>query len=432
MTVCIRSRFQKKCGTIHVFQRMNKRVAMITVHECPLASSEGKERGGINVYTFELSKALSRLGWQVDAYTRVQDDVNPRVVVVNDNFRVIHIESGAHTPLSKKEILATIPEFTRNVADYIRQHNLTYNALHGHYYLSGMVGKQLNEIQQTETPLIMTFHTLGLMKQLVARSKDTDDPPERIALERDLVIYADSLITSSDTGKEYLASLYDAPENKIITIPPGVDTKVFRPIPVSIAKKHIHADTHHKIILAVGRIDPVKGFDVLLVSLKMLLRKHPDYSDRLCLWIVGGDVGQNQNEWSRELKKLDSLRKTLHLSATVKFVTTQSQEELPYYYSAADVLVMPSHYESFGMVALEAIACGTQVIATDVTGISPILKELPQGHIVSANNPLALSEQIKHVIEGAPHPQVPAEAIRMFDWNEIASRVSGVYAAAGS
>ena len=123
---------------------MNKRVAMITVHECPLASSEGKERGGINVYTFELSKALSRLGWQVDAYTRVQDDVNPRVVVVNDNFRVIHIESGAHTPLSKKEILATIPEFTRNVADYIRQHNLTYNALHGHYYLSGMVGKQLN------------------------------------------------------------------------------------------------------------------------------------------------------------------------------------------------------------------------------------------------------------------------------------------------
>ena len=278
----------------------------------------------------------------------------------------------------------------------------------------------------------MTFHTLGLMKQLVARSKDTDDPPERIAVERDLVMYAHRLITSSVTGKEYLAALYDTPENKIITIPPGVDTKVFRPIPAAVAKKHIHADTHHKIILAVGRIDPVKGFDVLLVSLKMLLRKHPDYLDRLCLWIVGGDVGQNQNEWSRELKKLDTLRKTLHLSATVKFVPTQSQEELPYYYNAADVLVMLSHYESFGMVALEAIACGTQVIATDVTGISPILKDLPQGHIVSANNPLALSEQIKHVIEGAPHPQVPAEAIRMFDWNEIASRVSGVYTAAGS
>ncbi len=411
---------------------MNKRVAIITVHECPLASSEGKERGGINVYTFELSKALSRLGWQVDAYTRVQDDINPRVVVVNDNFRVIHIESGAHTPLSKKEILTTLPEFTRNVAAYIRQHTLTYNVLHGHYYLSGIVGKLLNEIQQTETPLIMTFHTLGLMKQLVARSKDTDDPPERILLERDLVTYADTLITSSDAGKEYLAALYDAPENNIITIPPGVDTNLFRPIPVSLAKKHINADTHHKIILAVGRIDPVKGFDVLLVSLKMLLRKYPGYSDRLCLWIVGGDVGQNQNEWSRELKKLDHLRKTLRLSATVKFVGPQPQEELPYYYSAADVLVMPSHYESFGMVALEAIACGTQVIATDVTGISPILKELPQGHIVSANNPLALAEQIKHVLDGAPHVPATTEAIRMFDWDTIAERVSKVYTAAAS
>jgi len=415
-----------------MYSGMNKRVAIITVHECPLASSEGKERGGINVYTFELSKALSRLGWQVDAYTRVQDDVNPRVVIVNDNFRVIHIESGAHTPLSKKEILATIPEFTQNVAGYIRQNNLTYDVLHGHYYLSGMVGKALNEMQLTEMPLIMTFHTLGLMKQLVARSKDTDDPPERIMLERDLVSYATNLITSSETGMEYLAALYDAPENKIITIPPGVDTKVFRPIPSTLAKKHINADTHHKIILAVGRIDPVKGFDVLLVSLKMLLRKYPGYSDRLCLWIVGGDVGQNQNEWSRELKKLDHLRKTLHLSATVKFVATQPQEELPYYYSAADVLVMPSHYESFGMVALEAIACGTQVIATDVTGISPILKELPQGHIVSANNPLALSEQIRHVLEGTHHPQASTETIRMFDWDVIAERISKVYTAAAS
>lgn len=401
---------------------MTKRVAMISVHECPLASSEGKERGGINVYVYELSKALSRLGWDIDAYTRVQDDINPRIVTVNEHFRVIHIPNGPHTPLNKKEILAALPEFTHHTADYIQTNSLSYDVIHGHYYLSGLVAQELNTTLETQTPLVMTFHTLGLMKQLVARAKDTDDPPQRIPIEQNLVKYASGLITSSDTGKEYLAALYDADNNKIITIPPGVDTKLFRNIPMPEAKKRITANPAHHIVLAVGRIDPVKGFDVLLVALKMLLMRRPDLSDTLCLWIVGGDVGQNQNQWSRELKKLDQLRQSLHLSATVKFVSPQPQEELPYYYNAADVLVMPSHYESFGMVALEAIACGTQVIATDVTGISPILKEMPQGHIVSANNPIALADQIGNILEYPPGGDDAHESIDAFDWSTIAKR----------
>lgn len=399
---------------------MNKRVAMISVHECPLASSEGKERGGINVYVYELSKALARLGWDVDAYTRIQDTVNPRVVSVSDRFRVIHIPNGNPIPLSKKGILAAVPEFTNHMRKYVEEHNLSYDVFHGHYYLSGLVASQLR--QTSDTPLIMTFHTLGLMKQLVARSKDTDDPIERVPIEKRLIHEADRVITSSETGKEYLAALYDAPENKIVTIPPGVDTKLFRNIPMGEAKKHIHANPNHHIILAVGRIDPVKGFDVLLVALKMLIRRNPKLSEHLCLWIVGGDLGQNQNQWSRELKKLDQLRTSLHLSATVKFVPPQPQEALPYYYNAADVLVMPSHYESFGMVALEAASCGTQVIATDVTGISPILKEMPQGHVVSANNPIALADQIGNILAYPPGGAIALESIDAFDWSTIAKR----------
>lgn len=390
---------------------------MISVHECPLASSEGKERGGINVYTFELSKALSRLGWQVDAFTRIQDDVNPRIVQVNDRFRVVHLPNGPHSPLSKKEMLRFLPEFTSALTPYIQR----YDIVHAHYYLSGLVAQELN------VPFIMTFHTLGLMKQLVSRGK-SQDPDERIDLERKLVKSAKIIITASDAGKEYLTAMYDARQENVVTIPPGVDTSLFRPIDHASAKKRIGADPKHHVILSVGRIDPVKGFDVLLIALKMLFQHNPSLKGRVCLWIVGGDVEQPKSQWSRELKRLDDLRSALHLTTTVRFVPPQPQEELPYYYNAADVLVMPSHYESFGMVALEAIACGTPVIATDVTGISPIVKEFPQGHVVSANNPIALASEIEHVLK-RPHQQENLAALDAFTWDAVAKRVANVYSA---
>lgn len=400
---------------------------MLSVHECPLASSEGKERGGINVYVYELSKALSRIGWQVDAFTRVQDDRNPRIVQVNDNFRVIHLPNGAHTPLSKQDILASLPQFSRNLREFMQSERISYDLLHAHYYLSGMVARDVNKAATQHIPTVMTFHTLGLMKQLVARSKDTDDPPERIPAERELAAELDLFLTSSDMGREYLSTLYDCQTQKIVTIPPGVDTKLFRPIPMEDAKRHIGADNAHHVVLAVGRIDPVKGFDVLLVALKNLLKLHPEYRNRVCLWIVGGNIEQDKVQWSRELKKLEGLRHELGLSATVKFVPPQPQEELPYYYNAADVLVMPSHYESFGMVALEAASCGTPVIATDVTGISAILKELPGGHIVSANNPLALADEIDHVLQSDHHKTGQAGALKHFDWDHIAQKIAEQY-----
>lgn len=407
---------------------MPKRVAMITVHECPLASVEGKERGGINVYVYELSKALTNLGWQVDAFTRVQDDVNPRVVVINDNFRVIHIPNGPHTPLGKKDILAALPEFTRHASDFIRSERLSYEVIHSHYYLSGVVANALAAEKQPHVPHVLTFHTLGLMKQLVVRSKDTDDPPERIPIERELVKHADRFITSSETGKEYLAALYDAPEKKIITIPPGVDTHLFRNIPKAEAKRVIGADPNHRIILSVGRIDPVKGFDVLLYALKLLVRRHPDIGKSACIWIVGGDVEEKRRAWNSEQTNLEALRETLGLTTTVKFIPAQSQTNLPSYYNAAEVLVMPSHYESFGMVALEALACGTPVIATDVAGISPILKEFPKGHVISANNPILLARELAHILSHPP-PVTPdtQKIIEGLDWHETAKRVAGVY-----
>src|SRR5260221_172556 len=163
------------------------------------------------------------------------------------------------------------------------------------------------------------------------------------------------------------------------------------------AKQKIDADLSHRIVLFVGRIEPLKGIDGLIYAIKILLKKNPN--QQVCLWIVGGDISQHTKEWSSELQKLEKLRELLQMPAIVRFAGRQSQEQLHYYYNAADVVVMPSHYESFGMAAAEAMACGTPVIMTNVTGISRLLDEKHTGLVTTVNNPLLLASQIEHVLE---------------------------------
>ncbi len=408
---------------------MTKRIAMISVHECPLASSEGKERGGINVYVFELAKALSRIGWQVDMFTRMQDTVNPSVVQVNEKTRVIHIPAGPKTAIPKDDVLQHLPEFTHNMQNFMREEQKQYNLIHAHYYYSGAVAEAVRNTQVYPLPVIMTFHTLGLLKQLTQPQTRSGGLSERIAIEKRLVVSADRIIATSDSEVAYLSALYDAPASHIRAIPPGVDTSLFRNIPKSEAKKTIGEDPNHRIILSVGRIDPVKGFDVLLYALKLLVRSNPEAAHHACLWIVGGDVEEKRRAWNSEQTKLETLRKTLGLDTTVKFIPAQSQEQLPAYYNAAEVLVMPSHYESFGMVALEALACGTPVIATDVTGISPLVRAVPKGHIISANNPILLSQKLAHVLLHTPATGTDtSKMIASLDWKETAEKITAAYA----
>jgi len=382
---------------------MIRKVAMISVHECPLASSEGKERGGINVYAFELSKALTKIGWQVDMYTRMQDTIHPTIVQVNNRARVIHIPAGPRTTIPKQHVIDHLPEFKKNMNAFIKNENVSYDLTHAHYYYSGVVSTK---------PFVMTFHTLGMLR--------TGNFSHRIAIEKELVKNANAIIATSENDATYLKGLYNANPSHIKTILPGVDTMLFRNIQKEKAKRIIGADPNHRIILSVGRIDPVKGFDVLLYALKLLAIRN------VCLWIVGGDVEENRRAWNAEQTKLEKLRQTLDLETTVKFIPAQPQEKLPAYYNAAEVLVMPSHYESFGMVALEALACGTPVITTDVTGISPLVKTFPKGHIVSANNPILLSQKLAYVLSH-PLQENFRHDMSAFDWHETAKKVAKVY-----
>lgn len=404
-----------------------KRIAMISVHECPLASSEGKEKGGINVYVYELSKALSQNGFAVDIFTRAQDTINPRIVSVNENCRVIHLPAGPQKAYPKKEIINHLDEFAKNMHAFIQKEHISYDLVHAHYYYSGVVAHTLRSTYNYRSPIVMSFHTLGLMKQLVSRTELFSDPKTRVALEQMLVKNSDFFVTSSTNDATYLSHLYDCPENKIASIPPGVDTTLFYPQDKKMAKKAIGAEDDHRIILGVGRIDPIKGFDVLLFALKILLHSHPELSQKICLWIVGGDVGEKKARWSTELQTLDTLRMTLGLTTTVRFVNAQPQENLPNFYNAADIVVMPSHYESFGMVALEALACGTSVIATDVTGISPMLKTVATGHVISANNPIQLAKELYEVTTGQKKPKQKTIHLTKLDWSTMARKMANVY-----
>src|SRR5258708_8868002 len=314
-----------------------KRIAVISYHTCPLSDEMDAEIGGMNIYVLELSKALSKKGYYLDIFTRSQDEKSPRIVQVNDHLRVIHVPAGPQEPVSKKEIEQYIPEFLENFYVFVEKENLEYSILSCHYYLSGIVGTAIKK--KFGIPIVMTFHTLGLMKNLVARSDEERESKERIETELTLVKEADQIIATGETDAKYLRYLYDGDPLKIAILMPGVDLELFKKTDKLAAKKTIGAQTDEKLILFVGRIEPLKGIDVLLYALKILLSvKH---NLNVCVWIVGGDISQDVDEWPKELKKLSEIREVLGIRTSVKFVGRKEQRKLPTYYNSPTLIVIP-------------------------------------------------------------------------------------------
>lgn len=371
-----------------------KRIAVILYHTCPLSDEIDAEIGGANTYVLELSKALAKNGAVLDVFTRLQDTNSPRVVQVSENLRVIHLKAGAEEKINKKEQEQFIPEFLDNFYAYMQKENVLYAYVSCHYYLSGIIGLGIKK--KLGIPLVMTFHTLGLMKNLVARSDEEREDLRRITSELELVASADQIIATSEADAEYIEALYDGDRKKIAILIPGVNLSLFKPGDKTEAKKVIGDESDHKMILFVGRIEPLKGIDVLLYAIKILLNKNPRL--KVCVWIVGGDVSKEADAWSKELKKLNAIRKVLGISAKVHFVGRKDPQELPNYYQAADVLVLPSQYESFGITAVEAMASGLPVITTDTTGVSDLIDNQHAVLITSANNPILLAEKIQSLL----------------------------------
>jgi D-inositol-3-phosphate glycosyltransferase len=407
------------------------RVAMLSYHTCPLATLGGKDTGGMNVYVKELTRKLGRLGIHVDVFTRSQDEHVPHVLHdLGYGNRVVHIPAGPEVPLPRPELAAHIPKFVEGIFSFAEKKRVQYDLIHSHYWMSGLTARDLQKAW--DIPVIHMFHTLGLMKQRIARAPHEAEGDYRIQGEREVIKLANRIIAATPAEMAQLQWLYDTDQKKVTIIPPGVDISHFYPIPPDEAKEFIGIPSDDRMMLFVGRIEPLKGVDTLIKAIALIRQAGAlDHHCCLCVSIIGGEPDASPEIRTDEMTRLQQLCDEQGLDDLVTFLGRRGQETLPYYYSAADVVVMPSHYESFGMVALEAMACGTPVIATQVGGLAFLVRDGVTGFHIPVDDPAALSERLVTILDDhelrSQMSQQAAEIAHNYAWEKIAASMNTLY-----
>jgi D-inositol-3-phosphate glycosyltransferase len=355
------------------------RIAMLSAHSCPVGNLGAKDTGGMSVYIRELAHELGRQGHSVDVYTRVHDPNDAQFYYLGEQARLIHLRAGQKDDINKLILYSYLPEFTCNLENFRKDNDWYYDLVFSHYWLSGWVGKYLQ--QWWQVPHIAMFHTLGAVKNSLGIGED--EPELRIVTERDVVSNCQRIIATTEREKEELIHHYGAWPDKVSTVPCGVNMEIFQPIDKLTARRKLGL-ADDKILLFVGRIDPLKGIELLLKAVS-----HLRNIKGLRLVIIGG--GEDSQP---EIDRLQRLAGELDIADTVSFRGLVKHDELPHFYSAADVCVIPSYYESFGLVAVESLACGTPVVATDVGNLKNIIHQGENGYLVADNNPLGLAQKI--------------------------------------
>jgi D-inositol-3-phosphate glycosyltransferase len=404
------------------------RIAMLSYHTCPIATLGGKDTGGMNVYVRELTRQLGRVGVHVDVFTRSQDEHVPHVLHdLGYGNRVVHVPAGPEVPLAKRDLADHIPQFVEGIKLFAAEKNIQYDLIHSHYWMSGLAAESLSVAWGI--PFVHMFHTLGEMKNRIARNEQEREGAYRVDGEKRVIASADRLIAATRAEQTQLQFLYKANKRKIEIIPPGVDLSHFYPIPSDEARQFIGIKPDARIVLFVGRIEPLKGIDTLIQAMSCM--KFRQVMDHVHLAIIGGDPGVSKEQMSAEMTRLQSLCDELCMEHMVVFLGKRAQETLPYYYSAAEVLVMPSHYESFGMVALEAMACGTPVIASQVGGLAYLVQDGVTGYHVPDHDPEALCAKLLEVLGDQAQRkrmgQQAAEFAQEYAWSNIADQLIKVY-----
>lgn len=384
----------------------------------------------MNVYVAELTRQLGRMGVHVDVFTRSQDEHVPHVVhSLGYGNRVVHIPAGPEIPLPKKELAEYIPTFAREIERFAAEKGIHYDLIHSHYWMSGVAAQELKT--KWDVPVLQMFHTLGLMKNRIAQSPEEMEGDYRINGEKLVTQIADAIVAATPAEESQLEFLYGVKKEKIVTIPPGVDTARFYPISQEEAKEAINISCSDRLLLFVGRIEPLKGLQNLIRALALIREKRNGNDGCYCLMVIGGDPNASSDSMSSEMSRIKSLSKELGLNDLVVFLGKRAQETLPYYYSAADILIMPSYYESFGMVALEAMACGTPVVVSHVGGLPFLVQDGKTGFVVPGGDPEALVEPLMRLMD---HPDLremmgrqAAEYARQYDWELITRRIIKTY-----
>jgi D-inositol-3-phosphate glycosyltransferase len=380
----------------------------------------------MNVYVRELSRELGRRGKSVDVFTRFQDADTAQIEWFGDDARVVHLPAGPLAPYDKNKLVNHIDEFTAGIEAFAMREGIRYDLVHGHYWLSGLAGRKLQE--RWNVPLVQMFHTLGHLKNSVAKETVDRELDVRIEAEGQVMHWADRLIAATPLERAQMAWCYGADTGKVAVVPAGVDTELFHPRDRAAVRRELGLpglDT--PILLFVGRIERLKGIDTLLESVAVVSRTCTGRD--LKVLIVGGG-GQTEQE-NAELRRVVELHRELNLEEQVEFVGSKPQELLPLYYSAADITIMPSHYESFGLVAVESMASGTPVIASNVGGLSFTVKNGETGFLVPEENHFALAEQVHALLKNSDlrlrMGEQATEHAQQYSWRNIAEQMVDIY-----
>lgn len=390
-------------------------LAVLSLHSSPLTQPGEGDAGGMNVYVRELVGSLAQAGVPCQVYVRRWHDDLPEVVDVEPGFRVVHIDAGA-PDLPKEELPAIVDEFTAGVRRRLGSTDPEVGAIHANYWLSAVAGHQLKH--DLDVPLVCTFHTLARVK---ADSGD-HEPEGRARAEAEVIGCADALLASSQAEAEQLRTLYGARAERIEIVPPGVDHAFFSPGPRAGARRALGLSTEAPMLLFVGRVQPLKGLDVAIGALALL-----PASTRLV--VVGGPSGVEGDD---TMDEVHALAAHLGVADRIHWVAPQPHHLLSTYYRAADVCVVPSRSESFGLVALEAAACGTPVVAAAVGGLRTLVDDGRTGLLVEDRSPGAFAEAVG-VLLAAPEVadrmgRAGAIEAQRYTWSTTAARLRRLYA----
>ena len=374
----------------------------------------------MNVYVRELGRALAARGVQVDIFTRRQSSEAPDVVEYSPGARVVHLEAGPRRHVDKYDVLDYLADFACGMQRWRALTGLSYDLIHSHYWLSGRLALLFRD--RWGVPMVSTFHTLAQLKNRVAETASEREQAVRFEIERRTMAGADRIIAATETDRRAMLRHYGALA-PISVIPGGVDLERFRPMPRSLARAALGLDPDAKVLLFVGRIQRLKGLEVLLRAFARL----GDLPARLV--IVGG-VRSTPHE-AREITRLGHVAGRLGISERVTFVGAVSHERLPAYYAAADVTVMPSSYESFGLVAVESLACGTPVVCTRVGGLASIIRDGETGFLVPWRDPALFADRLRVVLtDEALRGRMAGQArasVEGYAWDRIAEAHLEVY-----
>ena len=384
----------------------------------------------MNVYVRDLTRELGRRGVGVDVFTRSQDEHVPHVLHdLGYGNRIVHICAGPEVPVAKTELVEYLPLFMEGINRFSQAKGLTYDLIHSHYWLSGLAALDLRDLWSV--PVIQMFHTLAVMKNRVARSEHETESTIRVDAEKRLLREVDRVVAATQAEVAQIQWLYKIGTEKVVVIPPGVDTSHFYPIANDEAKGFAGIPQEKRIILFVGRIESLKGIDTLLRAVAQLIEEGVLRNIPFGLLVIGGDAHISAEDTNAEMLRLQEISESLGLGEVVSFLGKCDQDILKYYYSAADIVVVPSHYESFGLVALEAMACGTPVVASETGGLAFLIRDGETGFHVPAGDVDSLADRLARLLQDdillARLGSQAATYAKGYDWAQITDQILDLY-----